>query len=215
MIRIPAIALCLLLGACAAPYKPANHLPEQTREGEAIQSGIVIGSITAGSRYMNVRARFESTDGQAFFGTVESLDDFGDSAREYPLRYANVFGDVFVIRVPVGNYAFTEWQMAAPGTMQQSPDSLRPLAFAVNPGEAVYLGNIHFPQLATRNAEGPSIPTETWAITNNRELRDADVVYEQQPELKNTLINRRPLDGTVWRADYQALNGNTIADPMH
>ena len=209
-------ASLLVLVSCATPYKPNNNLPLQTAEGKAISSGIILGSVTAGSRYMNVQARFESTDGQGYYGVVQSHDDLGDSAREHPLRYRNIFGDTFVTRIPAGNYAFTSWKMTVPANTEMlSPENLTPVPFTVNPGETVYLGNIHFPQLETRDANGPRIPTGTWAITNNREIRDSDAIYLQHPELKTVFVTRRVLDGAIWRGDYLAATGDELDDPMH
>jgi hypothetical protein len=132
----------LLLAGCAAPNIDDAH---DVRGAKA--TGVVSGSITYAGPYGAYRLELVSkATGDVFrveHGSSQSLNPMLAFKGEPPHAGLKRQGSPFAVALPVGSYEIRSWHISS-GAANITSTAPTGVAFQVEAGQAIYLGNFHF-----------------------------------------------------------------------
>ncbi len=181
--HITILLLASILSACAVNQVPPDFTPESDDK-----NGVVVFSVShdleGGARnnaiiYLNTNS----------FGTSEGI--FESSADEFlrPRKesdYVDVYGHLYAILLPAGDYAFTSWQIFnGAGLRILAGKGTQPQPFHVDAGQVKYLGNLHGNLRRGKNFLGMTITGGGVISVNNMQERDIKLLITRYPQYQN------------------------------
>lgn len=182
--RLLAALLLLVLAACAAPNIDAKHDLRAAHD-----TGVVSGSITYGGPYGAYRLHLVSqATGKSFYiehGSSQtanlSLVFKGEDPHPGLLRR----GSPFAIALPVGSYELKSWKLSSGAANLESTERTG-IAFTVEAGKAIYLGNYHFEETSRFGR----LPTGMKVTLTDLSQRDVSVIRKAFPSLAEVPITQ-------------------------
>jgi len=112
--------------------------------------------------------------------------------------FDGVFGKLYVLRLPAGDYQFSDWEdepLGMNGT--ERPAGIHPLTFAVAGGRAVYLGGFDPSLSEGKNLFHRKVDT-TWILVHDDQSRDLPVFFNKCPGFDRNLLDVRVMDTSPW-----------------
>jgi len=112
--------------------------------------------------------------------------------------FDGVFGKLYVLRLPAGDYQFSDWEdepLGMNGT--ERPAGIHPLTFAVAGGRAVYLGGFDPSMSEGKNLFHRKVDT-TWVLVHDDQSRDLPVFFNKCPGFDRNLLDVRVIDTSPW-----------------
>ncbi len=163
-------------------------LPSSSTEGLAVFSATLPDNIEWFS-YFYVR------QGGGFF----SRKSLGVSRIAEKSDFPGMFGKVYGLRLPAGNYQFLFWKYHAfrsPET--ESPINIQPLTFTVQAGRAVYLGG--FDPIGFERKQGIFHATveNDWVLVRDDRARDLPAFFNLCPAFDRNLLDVSVMDTSPW-----------------
>ena len=172
-------------------------LPKDSSDGLAIFSGTLPDNIEW-MNYIYVR------QGAGFL----SRKGFGLSRIHTSSDFPAMFGKVYSLRLPAGNYQFLFWRYHAfRSSVTETPKNIHPLNFTVQAGRAVYLGG--FDTIGFKKQQGifHQIVENDWVAVHDDRARDLPVFSGVCSAFDSSLIDIRVMDPAPWMP--QQKNSNT------
>lgn len=114
--------------------------------------------------------------------------------------FSGVLGKLYVLRLPAGDYQFSDWEYKPLGRMNatEQPAGIHPLTFAVAGGRAVYLGGFD-PSIIE---EGKNLLHQkvvaAWVLVHDDQSRDLPVFFNKCPGFDRNLLDVKVMDTSPW-----------------
>ncbi|HLX82346.1 MAG TPA: hypothetical protein VKR59_00515 [Terriglobales bacterium] len=112
--------------------------------------------------------------------------------------FDGVFGELYVLRLPAGDYEFSGWEdkpLGMNGT--ERPAGIHPLTFAVAGGRAVYLGGFDPSLSEGKNLLHQKVDS-TWVLVHDDQSRDLPVFFNKCPGFDRNLLDVKVMDTAPW-----------------
>lgn len=113
--------------------------------------------------------------------------------------FPGMFGKVYSLRLPAGNYQFLFWRYHAYRSSEtESPRNIQPLAFTVQAGRAVYLGG--FDPIGFERKQGIFHATveNDWVLVRDDRARDLPTFFGLCPAFDRNLLDVGVMDTSPW-----------------
>jgi len=163
-----AVLLLPVLAGCATPNIDAKH---DVRGA----TGVVSGSITYAGPYGLYRLNFVSQDtGERYpveHGSGQTLNPVLAFKGEDPHPGLKKRGSPFAVALPAGNYELKAWELHC-GYAHLASTAPTGIAFKVEPGQVIYLGNFNF----VETARFLRMPTAAAVSLSEQSARDLPVI---------------------------------------
>lgn len=188
----------LLLASCAA--KNVNQNVDLTR---LTGTGLVFASVsTSPEGGEGPIATFRFKRG----GFVKSREEQTTGRHLKPSELDGDYGRLIIVELPVGANSLKSW-MLTDGAAQYIPASRVPeIAFIVEPGKALYLGNLHMNLTMAANDMNEQAISDLLPEIRDRRERDLVLFKSRYPQVAETdIIARQPFLGT-WSQKNVALS---------
>ena len=162
--------------------------------GASNNTGVIVGSLTSTPPYPNEETGpfivLHPADEDAF-STIQACPcNLGEETYR---------GTLFAIEVPAGVHRFDRWSMHnRVGTNFHPLRSPPPLEFTVNPGEIVYLGNIHFHVSIHENWFGRQFAANPIVEIRDATERDMKIIKNLYPGLLQQEVTVKLLPQGRW-----------------
>lgn len=205
------LSLCLLTGCVTGkihkPMKRETALTYQVESTAQAQEGYLVGSFAFSGKHPSKIAQALGSDNFRYnnysfsFGQVESDEKtrgnigatgsffLGQYETEFSVEAGN--GYVFAIPLPAGKYAFDGYSFFLNnGMSQQTWYALEDfvIPFAIEPGKALYVGEVRAVHHFGKNLFGITIPTGGHFEVLESSQRDLPLIKDKYPFLNNVSI---------------------------
>jgi TPR repeat protein len=113
--------------------------------------------------------------------------------------FPGMFGKVYSLRLPAGNYQILFWRYHAFGSSEtESPRNIQPLTFTVQADRAVYLGG--FDPIGFERKQGIFHATveDDWVLVRDDRTRDLPAFFNLCPAFDRNLLDISVMDTSPW-----------------
>ena len=114
--------------------------------------------------------------------------------------FSGVLGKLYVLRLPAGDYQFSDWQYTPLGSLgaTERPAGIHPLTFAVAGGRAVYLGGFDPSIIEEGKNLFHSKVVTAWVLVHDDQSRDLPVFFNKCPGFDRNLLDIKVMDTSPW-----------------
>lgn len=183
------LALFTLAG-CAA-----KNVDQSINPSQLIDTGLVFASLSTSNEYRHGPiATFRLKQG----GIIKSREEHIPGATLKPSELQDDYGRLVVLELPAGENSLTYW-MVTHGVTQYSPvEDVPQIGFTVEPGKALYLGNLHINVRMGKNFINQPVIGDLLPEIRDRGQRDLEMFKRRYPNVDDAdIIPSQPFIG-VW-----------------
>lgn len=197
MIRITwkylALLAILLLAGCAAKNANQGLDPSQLSK-----TGLVFASLSTGAEGGDAPiATFSFSQG----GFVNSRQEQIAGLNLKPSELEGDFGRLIAVELPVGPNSLTYWSLTHGVTQYSSAKPVPEIKFIVEPGKALYLGNLHVHVEMAENVLGQPVINNLLPEIRDRSERDVALFKSRYPLVGDAnILLKQPFLGE-WSQD--------------
>ncbi len=192
-----ALLATLMLAGCAA-----RNADQSLDPGELVGTGLVFASVSTSSEGGDGPvATFRFSKG----GFVKSREEQIAGRNLKPSELQEDFGRLIVLELPAGANSLKSWMLTNGAAQYLSSQDFPEISFTVEPGKALYLGNLHMNILMGRNAVNMPVIADLLAEIRGRGERDIALFRSRYPRVANgDIIATQPFLGE-WSEDNSVL----------
>lgn len=184
------LALVILTG-CAAKNVDMSINPSQLTE-----TGLVYASLSTSDEYLyGPIATFRFDRG----GIIKSREEDNPLIGSLkPSELQDDFGRLVVLELPAGKNSLEYWVVTHGTTQYHSVEDVPKIGFTVEPGKAVYLGNLHIQTTLGPGLFGHKAIVDLLPEIRDRSQRDLEMFRTRYPNVAEAdIVTRQPFVG-VW-----------------
>ncbi len=184
------LALFILAG-CAA-----KNVDQSINTSQLTETGLVYASLSTSDEYLyGPIATFRLKQG----GIIKSREEDNPLLGTLkPSELQDDYGRLVVLELPAGKNSLNHWVVTHGTTQYFSKEDVPEMVFTVEPGKAVYLGNLHIHTSLGKNFIGHQIIVDLLPEIRDRSQRDLEMFRARYPNVAEAdIIAKQPFVG-VW-----------------
>jgi hypothetical protein len=183
------LALFTLAG-CAAKNVDQSINPSQLTD-----TGLVFASLSTSNEYRyGPIATFRLDRG----GIIKSREEHIPGATLKPSELQDDYGRLVVLELPAGDNSLRYWLVTHGVTQYHPVEEVPAIGFTVEPGKAVYLGNLHINVRMGKNFVNQPVIGDLLPEIRDRSQRDLEMFRARYPNVAEAdIIPKQPFIG-VW-----------------
>jgi hypothetical protein len=177
---------------------PGQSAPEVTRITDRPGVGYVFGTLTQTFVPKSRSAMFDDSyithlclDCTLPKARPSRVKVVGGESNQADPRFPGENGVLFLFEVPAGTHQLDRWYAREAYKTIVPEGKLRPLSFQVEPGEIIYVGNVHMDLTFGRNPLGAPVTTRVTPRIRDAFARDLSLLKAQHPELAADRVRPR------------------------